>query len=95
MAAKNPTDALPFSSSSTVHLVTPTLRRRDYGILPIPARLQHDSAHPPAFGWVLNITFALASTFCTSFSLNHENVWLRLRTVIANLYYCQPLLSEW
>jgi hypothetical protein len=49
-----------------------TLRARDFGWLPIPARLRFDAARPPAFGWTLNITFALASTLRASQTLSAQ-----------------------
>ncbi|KAI9070091.1 MFS general substrate transporter [Trametes sanguinea] len=51
--------------------------RRDFGVIPIPARLQYDPDHPAHFGLAMNVTFGIASTF-----------------VVANLYYCQPLLIQ-
>jgi hypothetical protein len=38
------------------------IRSLDYGFVPIPKRLRFNSENPPAFGWVLNLTFGLAST---------------------------------
>ncbi|KZT69548.1 MFS superfamily [Daedalea quercina L-15889] len=49
----------------------------DFGFLPIPPRLRYDSTRPVRVGLLLNVTFAVSSTF-----------------VIANLYYCQPLLIQ-
>lgn len=36
---------------------------RDFGFLPIPARLRHDPAKPVHFGIVLNVSFGFVSTF--------------------------------
>ncbi|KAF8073364.1 MFS superfamily [Lyophyllum atratum] len=49
---------------------------KDFGFLPIPARLRYDPDKPFYFGLLMNASFGFASTF-----------------VVANLYYCQPLLS--
>ncbi|KAI0352564.1 MFS general substrate transporter [Trametes cingulata] len=50
---------------------------KDFGLFPIPRRLQYDPEHPAHFGLAMNVTFGLASTF-----------------IVANLYYCQPLLIQ-
>ncbi|KAJ3728139.1 MFS superfamily [Lentinula guzmanii] len=50
----------------------------DFGLIPIPERLQYHPNKPPFhFGLLLNASFGFASTF-----------------VVANLYYCQPLLIQ-
>jgi hypothetical protein len=60
----------PLSSRASAPMAA--LRARDFGCLPIPARLRFDAARPPAFGWTLNITFALASTLRASQTLSAQ-----------------------
>ncbi|KAG1729029.1 major facilitator superfamily domain-containing protein [Suillus lakei] len=50
---------------------------KDFGLIPIPKRLQYNPNKPFHFGILLNVSFGFASTF-----------------IVANLYYCQPLLIE-
>ncbi|KAG2121533.1 major facilitator superfamily domain-containing protein [Suillus cothurnatus] len=50
---------------------------KDFGLIPIPKRLQYNPIKPFHFGIFLNVSFGFASTF-----------------IVANLYYCQPLLIE-
>ncbi|KAJ8580367.1 hypothetical protein M405DRAFT_61146 [Rhizopogon salebrosus TDB-379] len=50
---------------------------KDFGLIPIPKRLQYNPDKPFHFGTLLNVSFGFASTF-----------------IVANLYYCQPLLIE-
>ncbi|KAG1837160.1 membrane protein [Suillus subalutaceus] len=49
---------------------------KDFGLIPIPKRLQYNPIKPFHFGISLNVSFGFASTL-----------------TVANLYYCQPLLS--
>ncbi|KPV74970.1 uncharacterized protein RHOBADRAFT_48544 [Rhodotorula graminis WP1] len=54
--------------TSSTATATPTEPRkvggsRDFGFLPIPRRLQYDSARPFHFGLLLNVIFAFAATF--------------------------------
>ncbi|KAI0632369.1 MFS general substrate transporter [Trametes polyzona] len=39
---------------------------KDLGFLPIPKSLQYDPEHPAHFGWAMNATFGIASTFIVS-----------------------------
>ncbi|KAI0352566.1 MFS general substrate transporter [Trametes cingulata] len=41
---------------------TPT-DSKDFGLFPIPRRLQYDHEHPAQFGLAMNVTFGIASTF--------------------------------
>ncbi|KAG0701921.1 major facilitator superfamily domain-containing protein [Suillus ampliporus] len=50
---------------------------KDFGLVPIPKRLQYNPIKPFHFGILLNVSFGFGSTF-----------------IVANLYYCQPLLIE-
>jgi hypothetical protein len=74
---------------------------KDFGLIPIPLHLRYDPSKPFHFGIVLNVAFGFASTFSESdllFNFLHSRPETKLIRstilVIANLYYCQPLLSK-
>lgn len=68
----------------------------DFGLFPIPHQLRYDPEKPFKFTLLLNIMFGLGSTFS-----EHCNRCYHLQikmfdtciTAVANLYWCQPLLS--
>jgi len=71
--------------------------RKDLGLLPVPTWLRYDENAPPRFSLSMKLFFGFASTFSalddytsrlTPFA-NHYRA-----PAVANLYYCQPLLSE-
>ncbi len=93
--------AVQASPPNTTITDTPTtssedIATHDFYFIPIPTSLRYDPDKPPHFSLLLNIVFGLASTFCESlvgslpYAVAEE---LMLITVVANLYYCQPLLS--
>lgn len=43
---------------------------KDFGLIPIPKRLQYDPIKPFHFGILLNVSFGFASTFSTDFSVD-------------------------
>jgi hypothetical protein len=68
---------------------------RDFGFLPIPRSRRYDPEQPFKFTLLLNVIFGFAST-CSECSFSNIN-FTRLTAVfsaVANLYYCQPLLSK-
>jgi hypothetical protein len=67
---------------------------KDFGLIPIPKRLQYNPIEPFHFGILLNVSFGFASTFSTHFSVDGEQTLLMSRIAVANLFYCQPLLSR-
>ena len=73
---------------------------KDFGLIPIPPHLRYDPSKPFRFGIVLNVAFGFASTFSKSDLLFNILYFrpgtklIRSTIVIANLYYCQPLLSK-
>jgi hypothetical protein len=69
--------AAPLDDASSSTAPVPA-RAKDFGFLPIPKRLRFDEADPPCFGWVLNVTFGLASTL--------RMCLLRPRDVIAHAF---------
>ena len=88
------TDTLPAPTASQEKVkATPSVPSRDFGFLPIPNRVRYDPDHPAHFGLLMNATFGIASTFSTSY-LQHLFIPSSTLAVVANLYYCQPLLSE-
>ena len=88
------TDTLPTPTASQEKVkATPSVPSRDFGFLPIPNRVRYDPDHPAHFGLLMNATFGIASTFSTSY-LQHLFIPSSTLAVVANLYYCQPLLSE-
>ena len=66
----------------------------DFGLLPIPRRLRYDPDKTPHFGLMINIAFGLFSTFSRKSSKSLGNAKVVFLTAAANLYYCQPMLSE-
>ena len=73
------------------------LLQKDFGFIPVPQHLRYDPTKPFHFGLLLNIAFGFASTFSECFGLPLLlNVVSYVFPVLAtaNLYYCQPLLSE-
>ncbi|CDO75002.1 hypothetical protein BN946_scf184965.g4 [Trametes cinnabarina] len=78
-SATLPAPPAPSAEKAHTHAAVASRRasRRDFRVIPIPARLQYDPDHPAHFGLAMNVTFGIASTF-----------------VVANLYYCQPLLIQ-
>lgn len=71
-------------------------KAKDFGFLPIPRRLRYNPERPFQFGVLLNISFGLGSTFSESpHVLKSPDKFLIINNaVVANLYYCQPLLSK-
>jgi hypothetical protein len=76
------------------------LLQKDFGFIPVPRHLRYDSTKPFHFGLLLNIAFGFASTFSESFDLLPPPLLLtrlfffKITIAVANLYYCQPLLSK-
>lgn len=72
-------------------------RTHEFYILPIPNRLRHDPTQPQSLPRLLHYIFAITCTICGY--LCHcllTNTNLHYKTIVAaNLYYCQPLLSEY
>ena len=85
-------------------------RTKDFGFLPIPARLRYNPEKPAHFGLLLNVCFPLrdagpkimscqvvfgfASTLTGLVYVLFGSCILLIRLhSVANLYYCQPLLS--
>ena len=88
------TETLPTPTASQEKVkATPSVPSRDFGFLPIPNRVRYDPDHPAHFGLLMNVIFGIASTFSTSYLHFHFAPSSTL-AVVANLYYCQPLLSE-
>jgi len=70
---------------------------KDFGLIPIPRHLRYDPSKPFHFGIALNVAFGFASTFSESDPLMYSGPGTKLirsTIVVANLYYCQPLLSK-
>jgi hypothetical protein len=89
------------SSNDTGAMPSPTTTSKDFWVVPIPRRLRYDPTRHVHFGLALNIAFGFASTFGqfpflstwnfpSLTSQREHSTW----TVVANLYYCQPLLSK-
>jgi len=70
--------------------------KKDLGLLPVPTWLRYDENAPPRFSLSMKLFFGFASTF--SVSNNYEPLTPFANhyraPAVANLYYCQPLLSE-
>jgi hypothetical protein len=64
----------------------------DFGFVPISRRLRYNPQQPIEFGLTLNIIFGVTSTFGAFLSCT-SSLRLKWLTVMANLYYSQPLLS--
>lgn len=45
---------------------------KDFGLIPIPKRLQYNPMEPFHFGILLNASFGFASTFSTDFLVDSE-----------------------
>ncbi|KAH7927664.1 MFS general substrate transporter [Leucogyrophana mollusca] len=63
----------------------------DFGFIPIPKRLRYDPEKPFHFGLLLNASFGFASTLLDWKRAHNVN---DCSFIVANLYYCQPLLSS-
>ena len=74
----------------------PDFVKKDLFFLPIPKYLRYNPSSPTRFDIFTNILFGIASTCSESppFLSFHPKEVLITVAVIANLYYCQPLLSE-
>ena len=59
----------PVKQSQSKNVDFKILLPKDFGLLPVPRRLQYDPAKPFHFGLLLNIAFGLASTFGECFNL--------------------------
>jgi hypothetical protein len=89
------------SSESTLHSVDPPdaerpLAKLDFNFIPIPKHLRYFASRPPTFNLALNILFGVGSTFCEftiAFHAQPDFVLTPQTPAVANLYYCQPLLS--
>ena len=58
----------PVKQSQSKNADFKILLPKDFGLLPVPRRLQYDPAKPFHFGLLLNIAFGLASTFGECFN---------------------------
>jgi hypothetical protein len=68
---------------------------KDFGFLPIPKGLRYVEEKPAYFRLVLNVAFGLAGMVIGMTSVESGSRLQRLtRNIVANLYYCQPILSE-
>jgi hypothetical protein len=47
---------------------------KDFGLIPIPKRLQYNPDKPFHFGTLLNVSFGFASTFSAHFSIDSEHM---------------------
>jgi hypothetical protein len=63
---------------------------KDFGLIPIPKRLQYNPIKPFHFGILLNVSFGFASTFSTDFSVDVQQMLmarqLSLTCIIVNRY---------
>ena len=106
---ERPSRRLGQSDSSTVETLPATavkaeentgemtgLSTVDFGFVPIPKRVRYDPQNPAHFGLLMNVIFGAAGTFSTwsRFYRLRSQLTLHFCLVVANLYYCQPLLSE-
>jgi hypothetical protein len=57
---------------------------KDFGLIPIPKRLQYDPIKPFHFGILLNVSFGFASTFSTYFSVDCE--WMLIERQLSLTY---------
>jgi hypothetical protein len=74
---------------------TQVMLPKDFGFIPVPRHLRYDPTKPSHFGLVLNVGFGLVSTFSGCFPPFFDNQFIDFfPTAVANLYYCQPLLSK-
>jgi len=63
---------------------------KDFGLIPIPKRLQYNPIKPFHFGIFLNVSFGFASTFSMNFSADGELMLMArqssLTCIIVNRY---------
>lgn len=50
---------------------------KDFGLMPIPKRLQYNPVKPFRFDLLLNASFGFASTFSMNFSIDGEHMLMR------------------
>ncbi len=93
----SPSETLPVPVTVAHSVSVP----RDFLVIPVPRYLRHNPQRPAHFGLFLNIVFAVATTFskCTyldsSLLSNRADMpSVRNMSVVANIYWCQPILSE-
>lgn len=72
-------------------------RTHDLHIIPIPVNLRYDSSRPPQLSLTLNVIFAATCTVCERYLsvMFVESSTYYDGPVVANLYYCQPILSKY
>lgn len=69
---------------------------KDFGLFPVPQRLRYDPEKPFHFGLFLNFAFGFVGTFSEYILPQKSEYELSFfcYIAVANLYYCQPLLSK-
>lgn len=90
-------DGSTTASSLDVSDTLDPCRTHDLRIIPIPVHLRYDSSRPPQLSLTLNVIFAATGTVCErylSVTLVESSTYYH-GPVVANLYYCQPILSKY